>query len=277
VGSIQESFDAALVAGACIVSFDNLRGKLDLPGLESFQTEDTYLARIPYSAPVAIDPRRIIVQITSNQAQVTTDLANRCSCVRILKQPDGHEFKNYPEGDLLDHVAARQADYLGAVFAVIREWHQQGKPTLSRVDHDFRRWGKVLGWITENLLGGGLLVGHRAAQQRIASPGLSWLRDVAIAVLKAKQGDLWLRTHHLLTVVVEAGIDTPGIDPAAIEGDDAWMRATQTLGRKLGKLFASRETLTIDNMTIERREGTDDQFRRKTEFAFFSETPNNPQ
>ncbi len=278
VGSIQESFDAVLVSGSCIISFDNFRGKLDLPGLESFLTEDSYLARIPYAAPVAIDPRRIIVQITSNQAQVTSDLANRCSCVRILKHPDGHEFKQYGGGDLLDHVADNQADYLGAVFAVVREWHRLGKPQLARADHDFRRWAKVLGYIVENIMGaGGLLVGHRAAQQRIASPGLSWLRDVALAVLKAKQGELWLRTHNLLTIVVEAGIDTPGIDPAAIDDDDAWRKATQTLGRKLGKVFASRESIEIDSMGIERREGTDDQWRRKTEFAFFPATPNNPQ
>ena len=38
----------------------------------------------------------------------------------------------------------------------------------------------MLGYISENILGAGdLLAGHRAAQERIASPGLNWLRDVA--------------------------------------------------------------------------------------------------
>jgi hypothetical protein len=278
VGSVQEMFDSALVAGACFVPFDNFRGRLDLPGLESFLTEDTYLARVPYSSPMAIDPRRVVVMFTSNRAEVTPDLANRGSCVRILKQPSDYKFAKHPEGDLLDHVVANQPRYLGAVFGVVREWHRRGKPELETAGHDFRRWARVMGYISEYILGaGGLLVGHREAQQRIASPGLTWLRDVTLAVLKAGQGGLWLRPHHLLTIVTDTGIDTSGIEPSTLEDEAAWLKATQALGRKLGKLFRTSDTITIDASTIERREVTDDQYRPRTEFAFFPQTANNPE
>ena len=130
VGSVQETFDAALVSGASFVPFDNFRGKLDFPGLESFLTEDTYFARTPYASPIAIDPRHVIIMFTSNAAEVTTDLANHCSCTRILKQPDGYQFSKFAEGDLLDHIQANQPRYLGAVFSVIRAWHDRGKPTV---------------------------------------------------------------------------------------------------------------------------------------------------
>jgi hypothetical protein len=42
------------VAGACFPTFDNLRGKLDLPALESFMTESNYSARVPFSPTVVI-------------------------------------------------------------------------------------------------------------------------------------------------------------------------------------------------------------------------------
>lgn len=277
VGSVQETFDAALVSGAGFIPFDNFRGRLDLPGLESFLTEDSYPARVPYCPTMAIDPRRIVIQFTSNAAEVTTDLANRCSCVRILKQPPDYPFAKYPEGDLLDHVLANQSRYLGAVFSIVREWHHRGKPELTTAGHDFRRWAKVLGYVSEHILdAGGLLVGHREAQQRIASPGLTWLRDVAIAVQRAGQVEMWLRPHHLLTIVEHAGIETSGIDLGALEDEAAWLKATQAIGRKLGKLFRTSESIALDNFTIERREASDDQFRKKTEFSFFSETPNTP-
>lgn len=278
VGSVQETFDAALVSGASFVPFDNFRGKLDFPGLESFLTEDTYFARTPYASPIAIDPRRVIIMFTSNSAEVTTDLANRCSCTRILKQPDGYQFGKFAEGDLLDHIQANQARYLGAVFAVIRAWHDRGKPTVDHGGHDFRRWAAVLGYICENILGaGGLLMGHREAQRRIASPGLTWLRDVALAVQAAGQASTWLRPHQLLEVITSAGIDAAGPDGNPLESDAAWLKATQALGRKLGKLFKNGEALNIDGMTIDRREVLDDQFRPRTEYAFFSETPNDPE
>lgn len=272
VGSLQEAFDAQLVAGRQFISFDNLRGKLDLPALESFLTEDTHSARVPYSGQIQIDTRRIIVTATSNAAQVTPDLANRSSAVRIVKQPPGYRFREYPEGDLLDHVRANQPRYLGTVFSIIREWHRLGKPRLATADHDFRAWARALGWICANILGtGDLLAGHRAAQQRIASPGLGWLRDVALAVCKAGKAQEWLRPLHLLEIAVKAGLD-PELT-ADIDGDNDWHKAVMRLGRKLGRLFHGDE-IEIDNVKIMRRKEPDEHHREKTEYAVF---PANPQ
>jgi hypothetical protein len=57
-------------------------------------------------SPPIIDPRRVIVMLTSNKADLTIDLAKRSSCVRILKQPERYQFQTYEEGELLDHVRA---------------------------------------------------------------------------------------------------------------------------------------------------------------------------
>lgn len=277
VGSLQETFDATLIAGASIVTFDNLRlaGRLDVPAIESFMTEDTYFARVPYASPVPIDPRRILIMMTSNAVSVTPDLANRCSCVRIMKHPPGHAFQKYAEGDLLDHVLAHRSMFLGAVFAIIREWHRRGKPELQNVDHDFRKWGRVLGYIVQHIVQGGELLGdHRAAQERIASPLLSWVRDVALTVQRADRFDEWMRPHQLLTLLDSAGFEGLGVD-----GDDEeqWRKATQNLGRKLSKAFQAEDQVVIDAIQVKRREEDDDQGRQKREYAFFSITPNNPQ
>jgi hypothetical protein len=81
VGGIEESFDQALIRGANLISLDNMRGKLDSPRIESFLTEDVYLARVPYSVNIEIDPHRVITMMTSNKAEITPDLANRSSIV----------------------------------------------------------------------------------------------------------------------------------------------------------------------------------------------------
>ncbi len=270
VGSMHETFDAKLVAGHSFISLDNFRGKQNLPWLESFLTEHDYSARVPYGSPMVIDPRRIIVTLTSNAAETTRDLANRSSCVRILKQSSEYQFRRYPEGELLDHVLANQSRYLGAAFTVIREWHRLGKPELSIVDHDFRRWARVLGYIVEEVLKiGPLLEGHRAAQERLSSPNLSWLRDVALAVQRAGHIGEWLRVHSLLEILVDAGLE------AASEEESEWLKATQALGRKLGRCFRGDRVL-IDAFRIERTEGSDSDGRKKREYAFFSDSPNSP-
>jgi hypothetical protein len=278
VGSLKESFDATVVEGHSLICLDNLRGKLDLPAIESFATEDSYRARIPYSPGLEVDPRRIVLLMTSNRAEMTIDLANRSSVVRIRKHGDGFQFAKYPEGDILDRVTARRGHYLAAVFAVIGEWHRRGMPEAVATGHDFRRWARVLGYITDSILDAGeLLAGHRAIQERIASPGLNWLRDVALAVQREDAIGSPLRSHDILRICIDQSIETPGVpDESALEDESAWLNATRTIGRKMAKQFKGDE-LCIDSFVIRKLTETDNEWRQVTKYAFFPRTPNTPE
>jgi hypothetical protein len=264
VGSLEETFSTALIRGRNFISLDNVRGQIDSPAIESFLTEDSFLARAPHQAAVEIDPRRVILHLTSNRADITIDLANRSSCVRILKQPDGYRFREYPEGDILDHVRAHQPHYLGAVFAVVRAWHRAGKPKTSETRHDFRPWATALDWIVQNICHAGpLLDGHRETQVRMATPALNWLRDVALAVRDSGQLDVWLRAAQLADILAESSADLPGL-PDGADADDEEIRKKilQAIGRRLRQCFRSQHTQTIDGVEIERREYPDAEQRR---------------
>ncbi len=272
VGSLEESFNMALIHGANFVALDNVRGKIDSPAIESFLTEDNYTARAPYREPVEIDPRRVVVMFTSNKADVTTDLANRSSCVRILKQPEGYIFKSYPEGDILDHVRARQPRYLGAIFAIVRAWYEAGRPRTTETRHDFRPWAQSLDWITRNLLDAGpLLDGHRETQERMTNPVLNWLRDVALQVVHAKRTGNWLRTGDMVDLLDEAGHLPPGVPEGAdLTDHEVRKSAQQATGRKLGVCFRSGDTVTLDGIRIERREEYDPASRFTVRLYCFS-------
>ena len=269
-GSLEESFNAALIRGANFVALDNVRGRIDSPAFESFLTEDTYSARMPYREPVEIDPRRVVIMLTSNKADVTVDLANRSSCVRILKQPDGHTFKPYPEGDILEHVRAAQPRYLGAVFAIVRAWYDAGKPKTTETRHDFRPWAQTLDWIVRNLLDAGpLLDGHRETQARMTNPVLNWLRDVSIEVLRARQTGAWLRAGDLLDLIAETTIETPGLsENGNLTDPETRKAAQQQTGRKLGLCFKAGDTVTLDGMMIERLEHPDLEGHPIREYRF---------
>ena len=263
VGSMEESLNMALIRGACFICLDNIRGKIDSPALESLLTEDSYTARAPYREPVEIDPRRVVVMLTSNKADITPDLANRSACVRILKQADGYTFQSFPEGDILDHVRANQSRYLGAVFAVVRAWFELGRPCTTETRHDFRPWAQTLDGITQNLLDAGpLLEGHRETQARMTNPVLNWLRDVAIEVIRAQQAGAWLRAGVLVDLLAETNTETPGLpehgDPADLDTRKAAQQAT---GRKLGLCFRASEVVNMDGMAINRRETYDAEGR----------------
>ncbi len=275
VGSLEESFATALIQGFNFVSLDNVRSALDSPAIESFLTEDSFLARVPHLAAVEVDPRRVIVQLTSNRASVTPDLANRSSCVRILKRAAGYRFRDYPEGDILDHVRANQSLYLGAVFAVVRAWHAAGKPRSRETRHDFRPWAQTLDWIVQHLLRAGpLLDDHRETQLRIATPVLNWLRDVALAVRNQEQLERWLRTHDLVEIISESsGVEIPGLpDDGDLADEEVRKKALQATGRRLALCFNKEPSVSLDGMTVTRRETTDALTRTVREYCFAAET-----
>jgi hypothetical protein len=274
VGSLEESFASVLIRGGSFVCIDNVRGSIDSPGIESFMTENSYLARAAYSGAVEIDPRRVVVMMTSNAADLTDDLANRVACVRLLKRGEGHTFTKFPEGDLFDHVVANQGLYLGAVFSIVRAWHMAGEQSNPVTGHDFRKWSQPLDWICQELLGAApLLDGHKETQKRMTNAKLSWLRDVAIAVLANDSTDdkQW-HAHELINLLDDEGMSVPGIK----EGDDIsedfiFQKALRSIGRDLSRCFQSLGTgdvATVDGITIIRHEHLDDSFRTRKSYTF---------
>jgi hypothetical protein len=225
-------------------------------------------------ADVEIDPARVVIMFTSNSAEITRDLSNRCCAIRIRKHAAYYTFSQFPEGDILDHIQANQPLYLGAVFAVVRAWHAAGKPKSQETRHDFRVWVQTLDWICQNLLGTvPIMEGHRETQQRMTNPALTWLRDVALAVVRAGENDKWLRAHNLLDIVSQSDVPVPGLrDDADPEDETTRNRALQSMGRRLSKCFES-DTLTLDGIQIDRQDRHDEQYRPTREYRFTQQNP----
>ncbi len=272
VGSMEEAFDRALIAGKIFISLDNVRGRIDSPKIESFLTEDSYNARCSFSRNLEIDPRRVCVMFTSNKADVTKDLANRSSCVRIMKQPDTYQYRRYPEGDILDRGRAQQPRYLGAVFAVVRAWHAAGKPRTEDTRHDFKAWAQTLDWIVQNLLGAApLLDGHRETQQRMTNPALNWLRDVTLAVVRQGKASQWLIASDILDCIEEAGdIVTPGLrEGANLEDDLVRRQALSQIGKLMKRCFSGGETVEVDGLGIDREYYRDELYHERLKYVVY--------
>jgi hypothetical protein len=164
------------------------------------------------------------------------------------------------------------------VFAIIRHWHESGKPTLSETQHDFRRWNQVLGYIVEKILGfAPLLDGHRDVQQRMTDTNLTWLRSVAQAAKEAGLLESYLRPHQVLNIVLDRGIDTPGVDPH-LDIDDAteFAKATRNIGRKLSASMKGEDVRHVDDFTVKKQFGRDENGRERTEYSFSRISPNAP-
>ncbi len=278
VGSLEESIGACLISGAGFVSIDNVRGKLDSPALEALLTEDDFTARAPYHRTVSVKPARVVLMMTSNRAELTEDLANRASIVRLLKQADNYTYADHPEGDLLAHVRANRARYLGAVFAIVRAWHSRGKQTDTELakQHDRRRWAGVLGWIVGHLLNAGdLLDGHRQTQARTADAASSWLRDVMLVVKREGRLGDELHATNLLDLLHDDGdVDIPGwSEERSIEVDHDRRFGMRGIGTRMGRLFKQTDTLDADGLTVTRTNYDDDGGRPRHTYRVSESIP----
>ena len=92
-----------------------------------------------------------------------------------------------------------------------------------------------------------MLDGHREEQHRIASPGLSLLRELAFAVHRSGESGNDLSATELASRCEIAAIDVPGCAPGA----DVSV-VTRRLGTILGPLFREAEELVVEGFVVRR-------------------------
>jgi hypothetical protein len=254
VGGLDESLCQALLNGRPFIQYDNVRGRIESQFFEMVMTcpiGGTVPARVPHRGEVQIRPDRFIFQLSSNGYESTPDMANRSCIIRIRKRR-GHAFRKFDEGDLLDHVAAAQPQYLGAVYCVATQWFTHGKNASTDLHGEgrFRRVLQVMDWIVREIFGETpLLEGHKQAQERVANPALNWLRQTAIALEADARLNELLSASELFEVCRGHGIPIPGVADDASE-----QKVILRIGCLMAKLFGENAKLEAEGFQIERSE-----------------------
>jgi hypothetical protein len=190
-----------------------------------------------------VDPRYTAVDITTNGAELPRDMANRLNPCRLRKQEGDYKFQSFPEGDLLEHVTANQPRYLGALYAILREWLRRGAPLAEGAGgHDFRKWARAVRWICMELLGiGDPMADLVEIKQRLASPGGSWLREACLALKRL--GHVGTSMTPMQVAKALAGyVPVPGIAADEdLEDEMVALKAARAVGSRLGGCFRSVE------------------------------------
>jgi hypothetical protein len=214
----KEGVSAYLVRGNHFIYFDNVRGDAltRLAFLESLLTEPRFEARAPYMQAL-VDVRREVFACTSNGTIMSDDLADRTLEIRILRQPLGYEFTDWPEGDLMAHVEANRAKILAAIYALVNCYDEEAKKSRLKLrGFRFREWEHGLTWIITNLfpeLPGLLEDNYRQRKSvELTDPNYGTL----VEILRAAATDMPdnpCSTSSLVTLAVEKQITLRGDRP----------------------------------------------------------------
>ena len=188
---------------------------------------------------------------TSNRAETTEDLANRSIITRIRKRPLNYTFRTYDGLGLLEHVERNKDHYLSCIFAVVRYWVENGKPSNPTCEHDFREWCGAMDWIVQDIFDlPPLLENHREQQERISSPGLSFLREICNAISDAD------RLEEILTAAdIAAELEARHIDiPGKARGFEDYNAGAAAVGRLLGPVFKNSDEREIEEFRVHRKQ-----------------------
>ena len=254
VGGFDESLSQALINGRPFVQFDNVRGRIDSTFLEAIMTcplGGTVAARVPHKGEIQVNPDSFTFQLTSNGLVTTPDFANRSCFVRIRKRP-GFVFRDYPEGNLLDHVIATQPGCLSAVYSIVAHWVSHGKPVVhgSRGEGRFRHWWEIAAWIAVQIFNlPSPLDGHEIAQARAANPTLAWLRSVYLAIANTGRLQEWLSATEIVEFCREEGLPVPGLSHDATDS-----KAVLRVGVIMGDLFKDGNCVQGEGFELRRSE-----------------------
>jgi hypothetical protein len=249
VGSLDETVASALCSGKLFITIDNVRGDIDSQLLEStLRGTGSAPVRLPYRSEILVRTDRVIVQLTSNSANLTKDLANRCIITNSRKQ-SGDYRPQLPWGqDFIRLVEENQAMYLGAVHAVVKEWILLGKPRTNETRHDFRDWVQSLDWIVQNIFQlPPLMNDHPEAQSRLSDKTFSWFREAVLGLVRANKLGVPLQATDIRDVCDTNSIVIPGL-----RGDANDEARNQFLGRLLAQVFKDSETVFVEEYSATR-------------------------
>ena len=266
VGGIEESFDTALIYGQTFIYMDNLElksGEIFMsPKICTFMTEELYMARKPYMSGVMINPRHHVVMATTNGCAMAIDLVNRCIPVRILHQAS-RKFRRYEEGGLVEHIRKNYSKYLGAIFAICREYYAAGMPRTDVTAHDsgFTPWFQSMDWIAQNIMNlPPLLEGYEKIKVGATSPDFIWLRQLCGIIRKFGKLGTELTASEIIDLMTTCGMELPtGIKWECRDSctPDERKKVDMAFGRKMAncfKVFGGKEgeSMSVDNFTVRR-------------------------
>lgn len=252
IGSLDDSIALQFLEARGFIAIDNYRGKFNSPYVEAALTVPSGLikVRVMRKDSLDVDISRQMLQFSSNDAQLTPDMTNRCCVVTIRKQPKDY---TYTHTDILSHIAENRAKYLGACLSIAKHFVEHMKRGPG-VGHDMRVWLGTMEPIIEKAGLAPLMTDHEAKKERLQKTGSNFL----LAVLAHMNPTV----EYTATELIDEVIDVKSIDwPEPVPKDE--IGAKMKLGLMMKKTFDGVKAdkhglsrITIEGYTLNRIETT---------------------
>lgn len=129
--------------------FDNVKGKIGGPSIESFISSSLHTGRLLGTNQTVTLPNYVTVIFTANGATVSPDIRRRSLFIELHLSVEKAEDRIFRRPLTASALAMFRQPLLAATWALIRSWDEAGRPGPSRSHSAFPEWAQIVGGIVE--------------------------------------------------------------------------------------------------------------------------------
>jgi hypothetical protein len=239
---LTKALNAAAINGEPYLCFDNWRGSISSASLEAFITANVWGGRVLGQSRNFEVEKSCLVYVTANTARVNADMRRRCLQLSLHVREAKIEERVYSRPISEEDILQARPQLLGALWAFVRHWDDQGRP-LGTVGHSsFPRWSNQVGGIVELVTG----VHPCKAPQVSSDDTLADMEKLSVSVLVDEQRPvIEFRPAELMAKARELGLFSWVLDEDPPDDDRQIRRERSAFGKILarfdGRSFVRRQ------------------------------------
>lgn len=147
---LRKKILASLMSGKKRLHFANNKGKLNNAVLEGFLTSQTFSDRLLGRNDSPTFDNEIDVSISGNIGMTfTADLLNRSRFIKLFLDIEDANKREFKTPNLHKWVLDNRCNIISAIYSLIKNWFDNGKPKGSVPFASFHEWAEICGGIME--------------------------------------------------------------------------------------------------------------------------------
>ncbi len=146
---MQKTLLSAVIAAQPVIFFDNMRRHVSSSSLEALLTSPHFSGRVLSASQMFSGENRSTVFITGNGCTVSQDIERRALFVELFSEHARPEDRVYSQRLSEVELIGRRWRLLGALWAFVRHWDENGRPEPSKTRAGYEPWCDTIGAIVE--------------------------------------------------------------------------------------------------------------------------------
>lgn len=147
---LRKKITAAIKNGRTNMHFSNNKGNLDSGILEKLITDSMWTDRILGKTEEISSPNELNISLSGNvPIRYTDDLERRNVFINLFYTKENINERTFDKSDLHGWILKNRGLILSALYSLVRNWLDKGKPKSSIPLASFNNWSEVCGGIIE--------------------------------------------------------------------------------------------------------------------------------